>query len=218
MLCIYEYETVWSFNFVSSQLPWGERPWSHLENFTVLTILPGGVGGELLVPDSYLRIFIITTLGSLPREHGLLFWSFLFVIQGGYRKLVCIPKVCWGEEWTIGGPHRRERGNVRFSWVLFNPSTCVRRVSPAARMWILEVKERSHVIIIGTTSQSRDTSGRAKRFSGKWSSEMEFSTQVHKNTPPHTHTHKRIKYLPSPERESRLWLKIFSFILSTLTV
>ena len=214
MLCIYEYETVWSFNFVSIQLPWGERPWSHLENFTVLTILPGGVGGELLMPDSYLRIFIITTLGSLPREHGLLFWSFLFVIQGGYRKLVCIPKVCWGEEWTIGGPHRRERGNVRFSWVLFNPSTCVRRVSPAARMWILEVKERSHVIIIGTTSQSRDTSGRAKRFSGKWSSEMEFSTQVHKNTPPHTHTHKRIKYLPSPERESRLWLKTFPFILS----
>lgn len=213
MLCVYEYETAWSFNFVSSQLPWGELPWSHLENFIVLSILLGGVGGELLVPNSYLRIFIITTLGSLPREHGLLFWSFLFVIQGGYRKLVSTPKVCWGEEWTIGGPHRRERGNVRFSWVLFNPSTCVRRMSSAARMWILEVKERCHVIIIGTTSQSRDTSGRAKRFSGKQSSEMEFSTQVHKNIPPPT-THKRIKHLLSLERESRLWLKTFPFILS----
>ena len=210
MLCIYEYETVWSFNFVSSQLPWGEHPWSHLENSTVLTILLGGVGWELLVPDSYLRVFIITTLGSLPREHGLLFWGFLFVIQGGYRKLVSTPKVCWGEEWTIGGSHRRERGNVRFSWVLFNPSTCVRRVSPAARMWILEVKERSHVIIIGTTSQSRDTSGRAKRFSGKWSSEMEFSTQVHKNTPPSTHKKGLNTYQAQRERAGYDWRHFLS--------
>ena len=182
---------LWAWKSVKLYLqpaPLGELPWSHLENFMVLTIPLGDIDGKLLVSSSYLRIFIIATLGSLPREHGLLFWSFLFVIQGGYWKLVSIPKVCWGEEWIISGPHRRERGNVRFSWVLFNPSTCVRRMSPATRMWILEVKERSHVIIIGTTSQSRDISGRAKAFSGNWSSEMEFSTPVHKNT------HKRKKH------------------------
>lgn len=44
--------------------------------------------------------------------------------------------------------------------------------------WNLGAEEGSQMTIIETTSCSRDICGRVKRFSGKWPSGMEFSTEM----------------------------------------